>query len=121
MINETIKKLYNELIYNLLVEEKVEKIVCHSKYDVRFFDNLYVDKESGTVIVHNNALNHDFKGFNFDTTVDFAECLSQIEKGIFLAKRGVINCNCTFGLDFTFSKEEQDRLNDDANFISLAR
>lgn len=107
MINETIKKLYNELIYNLLVEEKVEKIVCCGEYDVRFFDDICVDKENGVVIVHKGNLKHDFKGFSFDSSVDFAECLAQIEKGIYLANLGVNESNYTFGMAFTFSKEKQ--------------
>lgn len=73
MVNETLKKLYNELIYQLLVEEQVEKIVCNRKSgDNRFFDDLYVDKEKGLVIVHNHGLKMDFDGFCFDFTVDYA-------------------------------------------------
>lgn len=119
MINEKIANLYNELIYNLLVEEQVEKIVCHRKHDNdKFFDDLYVDKENGVVIVHYHGIKHDFKGFHFDFTLDYADCLAQIERGLFSANR---RNNNAIGLDFTFSKEKQDYLNDDDNFISLAR
>lgn len=119
MINKTIKKLYNELIYNLLVEEQVEKIVCYRKYDNdRFFDNLYVDKDKGVVIVHRGNIDMDFEGFHFDFTIDYADCLAQIERGLYHANRG---SNNAVGLYFTFSKEKQDYINNDDNFISLAR
>ena len=116
MINETLKNLYNQLIYNLLVEEQVEKIVCYRKYDNdRFFDNLYVDKDKGVVIVHRGM---DFEGFHFDYTIDYADCLAQIERGLYSANH--MNNNAC-GLYFTFSKEKKDYLDDDNNFISLAR
>lgn len=115
---EVLRKRYNELIYNRLVEEQVEKIVCTRDFgDDRFFDDLYVDKEKGTMIVHRGCLKHDFEGFNFDFPIDYSDCLAQIERGLFYANR---RNNNAVGLDFTFSKEKQDYLNDDDNFISLA-
>ena len=119
MVNENLKKLYNELIYNVLVSEQVEKIVCNRKEgDNRFFDNLSVDREKECVIVHRYGLEMDLVGFCFDFTLDFATCLAQIEKAIFLANR---RAKETAGLDITFSKEKQAYINDDNNFVFLEK
>lgn len=113
---EVLRQRYNELIYNRLVEEQVEKIVCNRSFGHdRFFDDLYVDKEKGCFIVHRNSLKYDYEGFSFNMPIDYSCALEEIERGLYHANR---RNNNAIGLEFTFSKEKQAYIDDDNNFIS---
>jgi len=76
--------MYEELIRHFLVLHNIEEVVCTDKVE-HFFDRIEVGSDD-SLVVYSHGMS--WKKLLFDFTSDYAVCLCNMERDLYLQERG---------------------------------
>lgn len=98
---EVLAKLYNKVIVSTLAMHDVKEVRCVATKE-HFFDRIVL-KDDHSLEVYKYGLTNPFSWLSFDFTIDFSQCLANIEHDLFLAQR---NGKPERGMIFTFNDKK---------------